>query len=90
MGAPRANSSQPGTIEAGAVFSCVYDFHKRLSVNEKKPECSFVQVEYPTEAEFKAPVQKLNSKRLHSEGKNHQLLGFVVQSTGVKHGQAMV
>ncbi|KAI1721252.1 integrin alpha domain-containing protein [Ditylenchus destructor] len=52
--------------------------------------CSQLQIEYPTEEEFRDPPQRLNSKPLHSEGKNNQLLGFVVQSTGVKDGAAMV
>lgn len=89
VGAPRADSGQPGTLEAGSIFSCRYDFHNKLE-NQQQNDCSFVQVEYPTEAEFHSPVQKLNSKRLHNEGKNHQLLGFVVQSSGIKNGQAMV
>lgn len=49
-----------------------------------------LQVEYSTNADFTKPPQRLNSKILHKEGKNNQLLGFVVQSTGLKYGKAMV
>lgn len=53
-------------------------------------ECAQLQVEYPTQTEFRKRPQKLNSRTLHPEGKDHQLLGFVVQSTGQRHGHAMV
>lgn len=84
VGAPRAQSQQPGTNEAGAIFAC--DIQTGLPTRR----CQQIQVEYPTEHEFRKPPQRLGSKTLHREGKNHQLLGFVVQSTGTKNGSAMV
>lgn len=92
MGAPRADSGQPGTIEAGAIFSCDYNFDdvNPSRLHSKSTQCARVQVEYPSEAEHHVAPSKLNSKQLHREGKNHQMLGFVVQSTGVRDGDAMV
>lgn len=77
VGAPRTQSSQPGTDQAGALFSC--DIQTGLPTRR----CEQLQVEYPVETESRRPPQMLGNKVLHREGKNHQLLGFVVQSTGI-------
>jgi hypothetical protein len=95
VGAPLAESGQPNTTKAGAVFSCPLEFEKGTSHQAtrstfKKLRCIQLQVEYPTQAEFEAEPSKLNNKVLHHEGKNRQLLGFVVQSVGTKRGGAMV
>jgi hypothetical protein len=83
VGAPRAQSLQPGTDQAGAVFAC--DVQAGFS-----RKCEQLLVEYPSESEFRRTPDRLNNKVLHREGKNHQLLGFVVQSTGTRDGTAMV
>ncbi|KAI6177257.1 FG-GAP repeat protein [Aphelenchoides bicaudatus] len=82
VGAIRDQSGQPGTEQAGSVYSC--------DVLTPTRKCEQLQVEYPTESEFRKPPQRIGSKLLHKEGKNHQLLGFVVQSSGTQNGSAMV
>ncbi|KAI6201755.1 FG-GAP repeat protein [Aphelenchoides besseyi] len=82
VGAPRAQSSQPGTDRAGAVFACGI----QPGINR---QCKQLMIEYPTTDKFLRPPELLGSKPLHKEGKNHQLLGFVVQSTGTLNGNAM-
>ncbi|CAD5221384.1 unnamed protein product [Bursaphelenchus xylophilus] len=82
VGAPRADSGQPGTQEAGAVYACPTEQGIHTS-------CQQLRIEYPTQDDYtRAPI-RLDNKVLHPEGKNHQMLGFVVQSTGSANGQAM-
>ncbi|KAL3090253.1 hypothetical protein niasHS_006705 [Heterodera schachtii] len=88
IGAPKANSVQPNAIQSGAVFACqmANDFwtkgRRKRQTKEMLEKCEQLQIEHPTEAEFHRPTERFNSKSLHSEGKNHQMLGFVIRSSG--------
>ncbi|KAI3413533.1 hypothetical protein GPALN_011023 [Globodera pallida] len=89
VGAPRADSGQPNTVQAGAVFACAMaeDFSTNGRNRKRTPAaalggCTQLMIEYPAGEEFQRPPERLNSKSLHSEGKNHQLLGFVIRSSG--------
>ncbi|CAD5215518.1 unnamed protein product [Bursaphelenchus okinawaensis] len=82
VGAPRAESGQVGTREAGAVYACSTE--QGLHTN-----CEQLRIEYASPAEYSRPPGRLENTVLHPEGKNHQMLGFVVQSAGTKTGQAM-
>ncbi|KAE9556369.1 hypothetical protein FO519_000409 [Halicephalobus sp. NKZ332] len=83
VGAPRAESGQPGTSQAGAVFKCGLFGNGETS-------CQMLQVEYKKDQDFKLPPNKLENRDLHYLGKDSQLLGFTVQSTGLKNGGAVV
>ena len=83
VGAPRAESGQPGTSHAGAIFKC------GLFGNEQT-SCQKLQVEYKRDEDFSLPPNRLENRDLHYLGKDNQLLGFSVQSTGLKNGGAVV
>jgi hypothetical protein len=80
IGAPHSESGQPGTFKAGAIYACDPGF----ILNSKINGCIRLLIEYPNQEEFLKQPEWLNSKILHSEGKNGQLLGFTVYSTGIK------
>ncbi|TKR64362.1 hypothetical protein L596_024910 [Steinernema carpocapsae] len=86
IGAPRAESGQPNTTRAGAVFSCGLTTVSRGSTDEW---CRQEQVEYADDSEFLQPPGKLNDRDLNPAGKDEQMLGFVVASSGEKNGRAM-
>ncbi|KAI6239094.1 Integrin-alpha2 domain-containing protein [Aphelenchoides fujianensis] len=82
VGAPRAQSSQPGTDQEGALFAC--SVQPGITRN-----CRQIPVKYPLETQVTRSPGQLDTDVLHREGRNHQLLGFVVQSTGTRDGGAM-
>ncbi|KAK0420795.1 hypothetical protein QR680_014893 [Steinernema hermaphroditum] len=86
VGAPRAESGQPNTTKAGAVFSCGLTTISRGTTDEW---CRQEQVEYIDDSQFHSPPNDLNGRNLNPAGKNEQMLGFVVASSGKKEGRAM-
>uniref|UniRef100_F1KQ70 Integrin alpha ina-1 n=1 Tax=Ascaris suum TaxID=6253 RepID=F1KQ70_ASCSU len=86
VGAPRAESGQPGTEQAGAVFSCPLT----ATYTKRGPEwCQQQNVEYLNAEDMKRPVGFVHGRQLHFQGKNRQLLGSVVASSGTPNGIAM-
>uniref|UniRef100_A0A183V741 Integrin_alpha2 domain-containing protein n=1 Tax=Toxocara canis TaxID=6265 RepID=A0A183V741_TOXCA len=86
VGAPRAESGQPGTEQAGAIFSCPLT---ATYTNRGSEWCQQQNVEYANAEDMKRPVGYVNGRQLHFQGKNRQLLGSVVASSGVPNGIAM-
>lgn len=86
VGAPRAESGQPGTEQAGAVFSCPVTTGY---TNRSKDWCHQEVVEYENAEEMRRPVGMVHGKQLHYQGKNRQLLGSLVASSGIPNGTAM-
>uniref|UniRef100_A0AC34QTI9 Integrin alpha-2 domain-containing protein n=1 Tax=Panagrolaimus sp. JU765 TaxID=591449 RepID=A0AC34QTI9_9BILA len=82
VGAPRAESGQPGTTQAGAIFKC--------GLFGGPATCQTIQVEYRKKNDFQNIPTVLEGRELHYLGKDSQLLGFTVQSTGINNGGAMV
>ncbi|KAL7078661.1 hypothetical protein ACQ4LE_002530 [Meloidogyne hapla] len=80
VGAPRWTSGQPGTTRAGAVFACKTDNNGN--------QCDRLSIEYPDPKEAEKPPEYLHGKQLHPEGKNMQLLGFSVYSTGMREEES--
>ncbi|VDN07933.1 unnamed protein product [Thelazia callipaeda] len=87
VGAPKGQSGQPGTVQTGAVFSCPLTTHYSYSANIEW--CQQENVEYATIDELHKPVNSVNGRQLHFQGKNKQMLGSVVASAGVPYGMAM-
>uniref|UniRef100_A0A0M3JJZ9 DUF4333 domain-containing protein n=1 Tax=Anisakis simplex TaxID=6269 RepID=A0A0M3JJZ9_ANISI len=85
VGAPRADSGQPGTVNAGAVYSCPIT---ATYTNRGKQWCEQIVVEYADSERMKEPVGYVHGRQLHFEGKNRQLLGAVVASSGLRNGIA--
>ncbi|MFH4973715.1 hypothetical protein AB6A40_000424 [Gnathostoma spinigerum] len=86
VGAPRAESGQPGTSKAGAIFSCPIT---ATYTNKSSQWCRQEIVEYIDKRDFQKRVGMVHGRRLHYEGKNGQQLGAVVASSGVPNGIAM-
>uniref|UniRef100_A0A183D6X0 SAG1 n=1 Tax=Gongylonema pulchrum TaxID=637853 RepID=A0A183D6X0_9BILA len=89
VGAPKAESGQPGTAQAGAVFSCPITARYTNS-SGITDWCQQENVEYATIDEMRKPVGSAHGRQLHFQGKNRQLLGSVVASAGIPNGMAMV
>ncbi|KAF7636363.1 Integrin_alpha2 domain-containing protein [Meloidogyne graminicola] len=83
IGAPHAESGQPETLQAGAVYACNPGFGNSL-ING----CIRLSIEYPDQKEASKPPEFLHSKQLHFEGKNRQMLGFTVCSTGMREEES--
>ncbi|MCP9258137.1 BMA-INA-1, isoform a [Dirofilaria immitis] len=93
VGAPKAESGQPGTEHAGAVYSCSitarYTQSNGASATANSEWCQQENVEYGTINEMHQPVDTVLGRQLHYQGKNKQLLGSVVASAGIPNGMAM-
>ncbi|CAI4226617.1 unnamed protein product [Auanema sp. JU1783] len=89
VGAPRAQSRQVGTTQAGAIYSCPINTHSKKGGKEW---CSLVNAEYEEESGYsKTPdMTSVQGKQFHYLGKDGQLLGAVVASQAVKGGNAVV
>ncbi|VDN59548.1 unnamed protein product [Dracunculus medinensis] len=87
VGAPRAESGQPYTRQAGALFSCPIN---TIYFDKSKGWCKKEIVEYVDKNDLLKPVGYVHGKQLHYQGKNRQLLGSVVVSSAVPNGIAMV
>uniref|UniRef100_A0A0K0DXE3 Integrin_alpha2 domain-containing protein n=1 Tax=Strongyloides stercoralis TaxID=6248 RepID=A0A0K0DXE3_STRER len=92
IGAPKANSSQPGTISAGAIYSCPLNsyFRYKSSINDKW--CSQAYVEYQNKERYKLPPRTKDDRgiTIDSKGSDFQLLGASVSSSGKINGRAIV
>ncbi|KAK6102226.1 Integrin alpha family protein [Brugia pahangi] len=93
VGAPKAESGQPGTEHAGAVYSCPitarYIYSDSASATVNSGWCQQENVEYDSIEEMHKPVNSVLGRQLHFQGKNRQLLGSVVVSAGIPNGMAM-
>ncbi|VDK85685.1 unnamed protein product [Litomosoides sigmodontis] len=93
VGAPKAESKQPGTKRAGAIYSCPitarYIDSGSTKDNGNFGWCQQENVEYSTVDELRRPVDSVLGRQLHFQGKNGQLLGSVVASAGKPNGMAM-
>uniref|UniRef100_A0A915NNY2 Integrin alpha-2 domain-containing protein n=1 Tax=Meloidogyne floridensis TaxID=298350 RepID=A0A915NNY2_9BILA len=81
VGAPKWTSGQPGTLKSGAVYACKPD-------SSNGNQCQLLSIEYPNLQEAKKPPNLLHGKHLHPEGKNGQLLGFSVYSSGMREEES--
>ena len=83
VGAPKAESGQPGTFQAGAVFACEpgLGHHQQLARDCGPP----LAIEYPSGS---GEAKRVPERPLHREGKNQQLLGFSVHSSGLREPTA--
>ncbi|CEF65392.1 Integrin alpha chain family and FG-GAP repeat and Integrin alpha beta-propellor repeat and Integrin alpha-2 domain-containing protein [Strongyloides ratti] len=92
IGAPKANSSQPGTISAGAIYSCPLNsyFRYKSTINDKW--CSQTYVEYQNKERYKLPPRTKDDRSItiDSKGNDYQLLGASVSSSGKINGRAIV
>lgn len=86
VGAPRAESGQPGTVLAGAVFACDVS---ATYTNSGPKWCRQQLVEYVNPDDFNKNLtfDKLHFPSLvHPQGKDGQLLGTVVASSATSKG----
>ncbi|KAK6025953.1 FG-GAP repeat protein, partial [Ostertagia ostertagi] len=88
VGAPRAESGQVGTIQAGALFAC--PINTRYSGNGSE-WCEQVRSEYEDQSSYlKSPDLTLTGREVHYLGKNGELLGASLASQGTRRGGAVV
>lgn len=88
VGAPRAESGQVGTSQAGALFAC--PINTKYSGNTSN-WCEHVHAEYENASFYlKSPDSTLTAREVHYLGKNGELLGASLSSQGVKKGGAVV
>nr|CAD2176210.1 unnamed protein product [Meloidogyne enterolobii] len=81
VGAPKWTSGQPGTLKSGAVYACKPD-------SSNGNQCQLLSIEYLNLQDAKKPPNLLHGKHLHPEGKNGQLLGFSVYSSGMREEES--
>ncbi|CAK5060690.1 unnamed protein product [Meloidogyne enterolobii] len=81
VGAPKWTSGQPGTLKSGAVYACKPD-------SSNGNQCQLLSIEYLNLQDAKKPPNLLHGKHLHAEGKNGQLLGFSVYSSGMREEES--
>ncbi|KAK6742648.1 hypothetical protein RB195_010107 [Necator americanus] len=88
VGAPRAESGQVGTIQAGALFAC--PINTRYTGNGSE-WCEQVRSEYEDVSSYaKSPDLTLTGREAHYLGKNRELLGASLASQGTLRGGAVV
>ncbi|EYC38991.1 hypothetical protein Y032_0682g1489 [Ancylostoma ceylanicum] len=88
VGAPRAESGQVGTVQAGALFAC--PINTRYTGNGSE-WCEQIRSEYEDISSYsKSPDMTLTGREAHYLGKNGELLGASLASQGTRKGGAVV
>uniref|UniRef100_A0A158QM39 Integrin_alpha2 domain-containing protein n=1 Tax=Haemonchus placei TaxID=6290 RepID=A0A158QM39_HAEPC len=88
VGAPRAESGQIGTIQAGALFACPIN---TIYSGNGSQWCEQVRSEYEDKSSYqKSPDLTLTGREVHYLGKNGELLGASLASQGTRRGGAIV
>ncbi|CAJ0598713.1 unnamed protein product [Cylicocyclus nassatus] len=88
IGAPKAESGQVGTIQAGALYAC--PINTRYTGNSTE-WCAQVRSEYEDVSSYsKSPDMTLTGREAHYLGKNGELLGASLASQGTRRGGAVV
>ncbi|KJH47849.1 FG-GAP repeat protein [Dictyocaulus viviparus] len=88
VGAPRAQSGQVGTNQAGALFACPINTNYYGNGSDW---CQLVRAEYENESFYlKSPDSTLTAREVHYLGKNGELLGASLASQGTQKGGALV
>ncbi|EPB72084.1 FG-GAP repeat protein [Ancylostoma ceylanicum] len=87
VGAPRAESGQVGTVQAGALFAC--PINTRYTGNGSE-WCEQIRSEYEDISSYsKSPDMTLTGREAHYLGKNGELLGASLASQGTRKGGAV-
>lgn len=87
IGAPRDESGQFGTHQAGAVYSCDINTNYHQGSGNW---CNKLKIEYESERDYNLRPNETKGRTVHLLGKNDQLLGSTVVSSGTPYGNALV